>query len=167
MKPRCANRRNHALTRVEVTVIIAVLAVLAAVILPVLAIDRRRSKRINCANNLHGIGLVFKVWEPGQSDDYPMRVSTERGGAMEPAEHGNVAPIFQVMSNELGTPKILICPADTNRFTATNFSSGFGNQNVSYFVGVDAADTYPQRILSGDDNLSVNGSQIKSGLLIF
>jgi prepilin-type processing-associated H-X9-DG protein len=94
-----------------------------------------------------------------------MRVSTKRGGAKEPAEHGNVAAVFQVMSNELSTPKILICPADTNRVAATNFLSDFGNKNVSYFIGVDAADTYPQRILSGDDNLSVGGNQVRSGPL--
>jgi len=69
------------------------------------------------------------------------------------------------MSNELTTPKILICTADTNRSAATNFSSDFGNKNVSYFVGVDAADDDPQRILSGDDNISVSGNQVQSGLL--
>ena len=165
MQPRCANQRNQALTLVEVVVIIAILAVLVAMILPVLAKDRRRTKRINCVNHLHQIGLAFIVWEPGQSDFFPMRVSVEKGGANEPAEHGNVAAIFQVMSNQLSTPKILICTADTNRVAATIFSSGFGNKNISYFVGVDAADAYPQRILAGDDNLSVDGNQVSSGLL--
>jgi competence protein ComGC len=165
MQPRCANQRNHALTLVEVLLIITILAVLAAAFLPALVKPRRHASRINCNNNLHQIAVAFKVWEPDQSDFFPMQVPIVKGGAMKPSASGNVAAIFQVMSNELSTPKILICPADTNRVTATNFSSGVGNKNVSYFVGVDAADAYPQRILSGDDNLSVGGNQVKSGLL--
>ena len=42
---------------------------------------------------------------------------------------------FQVMSNELSTPKILACPADT-RAAANNFFR-LKNQNVSYFVGLE------------------------------
>ena len=94
-----------------------------------------------------------------------MHVSVKGGGAMESASRGNIVPIFQVVSNELNTPKILICPADTNRVAAANFSSGFDNKNVSYFVGVDADTVYPGTILSGDDNFSVGGNQVKSGLL--
>jgi len=58
---------------------------------------------------------------------------------------------YAVMKEELGqSPRVVQCPSD-ERTSATNFShnqgSGFGNTNVSYFVGVDASDTYPQSIL--------------------
>jgi hypothetical protein len=56
------------------------------------------------------------------------------------------------MSNELSTPKILICPADT-RMVANNFIH-LKNQNVSYFVGLEATDNYPQRFLDGDRNIT-------------
>ena len=56
------------------------------------------------------------------------------------------------MSNELSTPKILVCPADT-RTAAANFVR-LKNQNVSYFVGLDASDANPQRFLSGDRNIT-------------
>jgi prepilin-type processing-associated H-X9-DG protein len=69
------------------------------------------------------------------------------------------------MSNELSTPKVLVCPADNSRAVATNFSNDFNNGKISYFVGLDAADEYPQRALSGDDNFAVDGAPVTSGLL--
>ena len=68
------------------------------------------------------------------------------------------------MSNELSTPKTLICPADV-RQPAKDFGSTFCNSNISYFVGVDADQSHPQMILSGDDNFEIAGIPVKSGLL--
>jgi hypothetical protein len=56
------------------------------------------------------------------------------------------------MSNELSTPKILICPADTRAF-ATNWFT-LGDENVSYFVAVDAQEIKPQLLLLGDRNIT-------------
>jgi len=73
--------------------------------------------------------------------------------------------IFGVMSNELSTPKVLICPAEwDNRTVSSTFSYTIppnsanttpytNDYNVSYFVGVDAQDTFPQMFLTGDHNL--------------
>jgi hypothetical protein len=68
--------------------------------------------------------------------------------------------LFQVMSNECGTPKILVCPAD-ERIASTNWGDPtlatstalFNNEYLSYFYGVAAADTSPQSYLSGDRNI--------------
>ena len=77
--------------------------------------------------------------------------------------------VFSVMSNELSTPKILYCPSEYEaRQAASTFAgvipSGSANaipytndMNVSYFVGVDAQDTYPGMFLTGDHNLG-NGN---------
>jgi hypothetical protein len=72
-----------------------------------------------------------------------------------------VSGIFGVMSNELNTPKVLYCPSEeSGRTAATTFapSAATGqpynnDMNVSYFVGVDAQDTYPQMVLTGDHNI--------------
>ena len=87
------------------------------------------------------------------------------GGAMELIITGNVAACFQAMSNLLPDPKLLICSLDTKSIRATNFGPGFNNSNVSYFVGLDADQTNPQMLLSGDDNFKISGVPVKSGLL--
>jgi hypothetical protein len=80
--------------------------------------------------------------------------------------------IFGVMSNELSTPKVLICGSDernahtnwafgpgTTRLlsTANNDNGYFGNIKVSYFLGVDANDNFPQMFLAGDRNIYGQG----------
>jgi prepilin-type processing-associated H-X9-DG protein len=167
MKPGFSNKRNVALTLVEALVVIVVLAILAVMLLPALAPVHRWPSRnnINCISNLKQIGLAYRLWEGDNNGKYPMAVSVMNGGAMELVATGKVAACFQVMSNELSTPKILLCPADTDRIAATNFSTGFSGANISYFVNPDAAEIYPQMILDGDDNFAIGGVPVKSGLL--
>jgi prepilin-type N-terminal cleavage/methylation domain-containing protein len=165
MKPRSSNQTNRALTLIEVLVVIAVLAVLVAVLREFSAKANRRESRINCVNNLKEIGLAYRVWEGDNGDKYPMFVSVTNGGAMELIATGNVAACFQVMSNELSTPKILVCRKDTDRIAATNFTTDFDNSKISYFINLDAQEMYPQMLLSGDDNFEIGGIPIKSGLL--
>ncbi len=140
-------------------VIIAVLAILAALLLPALAAARKKSKRINCVNNLKQDAIAFRIWEGDHNDKFPMAVPVEMGGTKEFVTGADTFRHFQVMSNELSTPKILVCPADI-RTPAANFV-WLKNQNVSYFVGLDASDEFPQRLLAGDRNLTADNAPEK------
>ena len=165
MKTQRTIRGNRAITLTEVLVVICVLAVVAALLLPALAAAKRKSSRINCVSILKQDGLSFKMWAGDNGDKYPMQVSVTNGGAMELAIAGDVAGIFCVMSNELSTPKVLVCPEDAGRHYATNFTTDLNHQTISYFIGLDAEEKYPQMIVSGDDNLAVNGMRVRPGIL--
>jgi len=165
MQPRFSKQRNRALTLTEVVVVVAVLVVLAALFLPALAAAKRKSSKLNCSSNIKQIVIAFRLWEGDNNDKYPMAVSVTNGGAMELVATGNVAACFWVMSNELSTPKILLCPEDPHRFYATNFSTGFSDANISYFLNPDAAESYPQMVMLGDDNLVVDGKPVPPGIL--
>jgi prepilin-type processing-associated H-X9-DG protein len=147
-------------TLVGLLIIIAVIAILAAMLLPALASAKRKAQRINCVNNLKQDGLAFRLWEGDNGDKYPMAVSTNKNGTMEYA--GDVFRDFQVMSNELSTPKILVCPAD-DRNAAASFAR-LKNQNVSYFVGLGATEVRPQMLLTGDRNITNGLSPVRSVL---
>jgi len=156
---RCA---KQGFNLVMLLVVVAVLAILAAMLLPALASAKKKAQRINCINNLKQDGLAFRIWAGDQTDRFPMEVSTNKGGTREFDTGADTFRHFQVMSNELSTPKILVCPADT-RTVANNFVR-LKNQNVSYFVGLEANDTNPQRFLDGDRNIT-GESNPENGIL--
>ncbi len=161
----------------DLLLIVAAVAGIALVMLPnYLARTRAKSGRINCANNLKQVGVAFRIWSTDSSDKYPTQVSVTNSGAMEFAEQGSAYGIFLVMSNELNTPKILYCPNESTprRQIATAFTgpSTHGvmplnaSNTISYFVGIDAYDTAPRTILSGDDHFDIGNAKPGSGLLL-
>jgi hypothetical protein len=164
-KARCPTRSNHVLALMEVLVIGFVLVILAVLLVPTMHASRRKAKRISCVNNLKEISLAVRIWEGNHGDAYPMEVSMTNGGAMELAAAGNAARIFQVMSNELSIPKVLLRPADTDHSLAKDFQAGFSRKYISYFVNLDAVEANPQMMLFGDDNFVIGGVPVNPGFL--
>jgi len=165
MKLNPANSRRG-FTKIELLVVIVVLAILVAMILPALLASRRHASHISCAGVLKQIGLSFKVWALDHDGKYPMQTSITNGGTMELIASGNAFVHFQIMSNELTTTKILVCPNDGARIRADSWEN-LNNQNVSYFVGVDATHNNPTTILAGDRNLTLNDTPVNPGLVSF
>lgn len=162
MKP--STQSDRAFTLVELMVVLAVAFVLFIWLLPMDARDNTRAKRINCANNLKSLGVGFRLWVDDHAGKFPVAVSITNGGIMEFATAGNAYRHFAVMSNELGTLRILLCPADGQKELATNFPS-LRNLNISYFVSLSVWDeTQPQMWLAGDRNLT-NGAAAIQGVL--
>jgi len=153
------------MTLIEVLVIVFVMALLAAMLLPTLSPVHRKSSRISCVNNLKQTGLAFRIWSGDNDDKFPMEISATNAEAMRLITSGNAYVLWQMMSNELSTPNILYCPADTDHVPATSFSSGFSDANISYFFGLDITTNDTQRLLGGDDNLAVNDVPARTGIL--
>lgn len=154
----------RAFTLIELIVIISSLVVLVVLVISGMANATFYAKQKRCVSNLKQVGLAFRTWSVDSLDKFAMRIQTNQGGTKEFVETGEVFRHFQVMSNELQTPNVLVCPADF-RQPALNFQTMFSNTNISYFVGVDADETDPQMLLSGDRNIT-NGVGPTNGVLI-
>jgi prepilin-type N-terminal cleavage/methylation domain-containing protein/prepilin-type processing-associated H-X9-DG protein len=158
-------QKGRAFTLVELLTVIAIISILAAMLMPALSSAMARAKRIWCENNLRQIGMGFHLFLHDHNSKCPMAVPMSDGGAQEFVQNGYAVPgafyfsyrQFQVLSNELVMPAILVCKADTLRAPATNFPTLLNN-NLSYFVGVDADFSQPDSILAGDRNIGCNPS---------
>ena len=76
--PRCAG-----ITLLEVALLMAGLAVLAALLLPGLMRPRVHSCRINCVNNLKQVGLGYRLWALDHQDRFPMALTASSGGTLD------------------------------------------------------------------------------------
>jgi len=152
MKPGIRKLYVSAFTRIELVVIVAVITILMLMILPPLStVNRREVWQKQCVENQRQLEIAYKTWAVDCGAEFPMYYRTNDGGTREFVLEGKMFRHYQAMSNELGGTKLLVCPSDT-RLVASSFDA-LQNTNISYFVGVDASDTYPQLILLGDRNL--------------
>src|SRR5947209_44308 len=163
---------SRAFTRLELAILLATLLLLAAIAFPGLASTKPHSERAMCASNLRQIGHAFQLWADDHGNRNPWAVPISEGGTFEPSGPGNPQRnniYYQVgwVSNELVTPKMLICPSDqgvgaprrmasdfsTDTLTGGFFGPGYKNLALSYIVGLHTAVDASRSVLSGDRNI--------------
>lgn len=151
-----------AFTLIELIVVLGIILLLAFVLIPGAVKARQKAQRIRCVSYLKQIGLSFRLWSSDSSDAYPMACSTNDQGTLEVADE--VWRTFQVLSNELSTPFIFACLSDS-REAAADFQS-LANSNISYFIGLDAAEAMPDLLLAGDRHLTTGRPTLNKILTI-
>ena len=160
MKSPLAQRGSGAFTLVELLTVIAIIGILAALLLPAVTASKKRALRVWCINNLNQIGVAAHTFANDHNGKFPTAVSTNDGGSLEfiiASYHAQqrlyiAFQSFRPLAGELGTPRLFACPADLERWPATNFSK-FDNRNISYVMGLKADPNIPDAILAGDQNL--------------
>ncbi|HWN96173.1 MAG TPA: hypothetical protein VNT99_14150 [Methylomirabilota bacterium] len=118
----------------------------------------------SCVSNLKQTSLAALLWVQDRDQPFPWQVPLTRTGTLELISSPQVFRHFSVMSNELYSPKILICPLDKKRRAGADFMA-FSNRNISYFVNLAAQfDTngVPAPMF-GDRNLT--GGSLSNGFL--
>jgi len=159
--------KRSGFTLIELLVVIAIIAILAALLLPALARAKSKANRANCVSNMKQITLAYVTWvHDNEAGNVPFRVPWWNGGLWPNAPGaptGGQPPWivaglqnnvwFQLfwLSNQLDSPKVLVCPSDKEKKQASAFNvdpqggfqhANFRNNAVSYDIWVDAGATH-------------------------
>ena len=95
--------------------------------LPALSKAKAKAQRIQCANNMKQVGLAARMWANDHAERFP--------------------PDYLAMSNELVSPKILVCPSDVRRQRSADWSDFTKNGSSYVYLGGGADATRPQNVL--------------------
>ena len=112
---------RRAFTLVEMLVVIAIIAMIAALLLPALSRAQASARATVCLSNLHQVGLALQIYVSDNNNKMPVMrdVSTDPAAAAT-----NTFPAMnRVLASQLGNPNVLRCPSDLPDYFAQTGSS--------------------------------------------
>lgn len=121
MKISRLNPTGLAFTLVEMLVVIAVIAILAALLLPVIGRAKESAHATACLSNLHQVGIALQIYVSDNNNKMPVM----RDVSTDPlvAATNTFPAINQVLAAQLGNTNVLRCPSDTSQFFVKTGSS--------------------------------------------
>src|SRR4051812_6141543 len=124
MNPEIPRRQPAGFTRFEFLIIVAIVGLLSIIGVARVWAQAEATNRTACLNNLKQIGLGFRSYANRNRNRFPWQVPPKRG-SLEYADTPETFRHFQVASNELNSPHILVCPGDPGRISAQSFDKPF------------------------------------------
>ncbi len=171
-RPSTPKTGTSGFTLPELLVMIVILVAVVATLLPMLARARPHQRTIGCINNLKNVGLALRIFATDNNDLFPMDLSVTNGGTREwLADETQLWRHWRALSNELSTPRILLCDRDLQRRSVADpepltWDRTTNNAHLSYFLGLNGRGDNPHTILAGDRNLTTNKVAIAPGRLV-
>jgi len=130
------NRRStrSGFTLVELMIVIAIIAMLAAILFPAFSEAREASRRTSCSSNLKQIGIAFNMYCQDNDGLVPNRTT-------------NSSTLVTTMANYTKNSRLFVCPSQTLSCSSTgvygpvdingtNFESYGYNANIAAATGL-------------------------------
>lgn len=120
---RCSGRRN-AFTLIEILVVVAIIAMLAAILFPVFGRAREKARQSSCTSNLKQIGLALKQYAQDFDGSYPTSKSDYKNDPATPEDESlgvlrgsgfraadDPVSLPSVLSPYIKNTQIFVCPS--------------------------------------------------------
>lgn len=76
----CSSRQLRGFTLVEILIVLGIIALLTAILLPVLGRARENGRKVACASNLRQLGLAFQQYTDDWNRRYPLAANFQAWG---------------------------------------------------------------------------------------
>lgn len=114
VSPVRTRKRKTIFTLIELLVVISIIAILAAILLPVLNKTRERARSINCTGNLKSIGQAVVLYASDYEQSIPYGIHADRSTATSNMCH-QVKMWAEPLYDYMRGLKITFCPSDADR----------------------------------------------------
>jgi len=122
--------KARAFTLVELLVVVAIIAILAALLLPTIAKSKGRAKSVACLSNLHQIGIALQLFVQDNDNKMPVMYDALLSTNATPPTN-SLPTIDLVLTNYLGVERVLLCPSDNKNLFAQTGSSYAWNSLIN------------------------------------
>jgi prepilin-type N-terminal cleavage/methylation domain-containing protein len=106
-------------TLIELLVVMAIIAILAALLMPVLGRAKEAARSTQCLGNLHQIGIALQSYVADNQNHMPVMFDW----TADAARNTNGPPINRVLFPDLGSSNVFRCPSDRAHLFETTGSS--------------------------------------------
>ena len=127
--------RRTAFTLIELLVVVAIIAILASLLLPVLVGSKERARRVNCKNSLRQMLIALHMY----GDDHQQILPSGAPNKPKPANDDHLPVISVTTSNNLiqylHTERIVHCPSFADYFIRAQAQRPFDEREYGYVIG--------------------------------
>ncbi len=140
------SHRCSGFTLIEVLVVIAVIAILAAILFPTFARARENARRSSCQSNLHQIGLGFAQYTKDYDDHYPLGLQADwnNGWPTTVQPYIQSVEVFRCPDDDVS----VLAPADWDLLDWAGLPISYAGNGLIGCVG-DCSDATPGATLLG------------------
>lgn len=139
--------KHNAFTLIELLIVIAIIAILAAILFPVFALAREKARQTGCLSNLKQVGLGSAMYAQDYDENL---VHTELGGDISDLNERYWGDMLQPYIKNW---QVLSCPSSGSQPLKFKNGAGSFSEQWSYHYGInDITDNSPTCTPSGFPN---------------